>query len=278
MSSQSKTWVQATRRWCQEMTHKRSLSRDVDKFKYIHNFLGSLELSAIKRTHILQLIEQRKTEGCKPATINGYLALIKSVLRKARDDWEWIKEIPSIKILKLNNKRTTYLTVEDVVRLYTELPKHLQPIMSMALATGQRMSNICTMEWTEINDVVNIWFIPNYKSKNGKELKVLLNSKALNILKKQLCVHNRTGSRVFQFNGKNIDKANGRAWRKALKRAGLEGVHFHDLRHTWASRHVQAGTPLHVLKELGGWESDSSMKRYIHLSEEQLKKAAENIV
>jgi len=38
------------------------------------------------------------------------------------------------------------------------------------------------------------------------------------------------------------------------------------LRHTWASWHVQSGTPLHVLQELGGWETPAMVRRYAHLA------------
>ena len=57
-----------------------------------------------------------------------------------------------------------------------------------------------------------------------------------------------------------------RVWARALKRAGLEDVRWHDLRHTWASWHVQRGTPLHALQELGGWESVEMVRRYAHLA------------
>jgi len=43
-------------------------------------------------------------------------------------------------------------------------------------------------------------------------------------------------------------------------------IRWHDLRHTWASCHVQAGTPLHVLQELGGWECVEMVRKYAHLS------------
>jgi len=52
---------------------------------------------------------------------------------------------------------------------------------------------------------------------------------------------------------------------------------WHDLRHTWASWHVQAGTPLHVLQELGGWASPEMVQRYAHLSAAHLEDYANNI-
>lgn len=60
------------------------------------------------------------------------------------------------------------------------------------------------------------------------------------------------------------------AWENACARAGLKEFRWHDLRHTWASWHIQDGTPLHVLQELGGWESVEMVQKYAHLSVDHL--------
>jgi integrase len=60
------------------------------------------------------------------------------------------------------------------------------------------------------------------------------------------------------------------AWDKAKQRAGIEDFRFHDLRHTWASWHVQSGTSLQELMELGGWKSYEMVLRYAHLAPEKL--------
>jgi integrase len=70
---------------------------------------------------------------------------------------------------------------------------------------------------------------------------------------------------------------NGVTWRDAVKRAGLEDFRWHDLRHTWASWHVQQGTPLHVLQELCGWETAEMVRRYAHLAPEHLAEYAEKL-
>ena len=64
---------------------------------------------------------------------------------------------------------------------------------------------------------------------------------------------------------------------KALKRAGIEASRFHDLRHTWASWHVQSGTSLPELMELGGWKSYEMVLRYAHLAPEKLSSVAGRI-
>lgn len=76
---------------------------------------------------------------------------------------------------------------------------------------------------------------------------------------------------VFPKAGKPVYQTSTKAWFEALKRSGIEDFCWHDLRHTWASWHVQNGTPLHVLQELGGWSSLKMVQRYAHLSGEHLR-------
>lgn len=74
-----------------------------------------------------------------------------------------------------------------------------------------------------------------------------------------------------------MGRPNTKAWKKALRRAGISDFRWHDLRHNWASWHVQAGTPLHVLQELGGWETEAMVKRYAHLAPEHLAEHTQRI-
>jgi site-specific recombinase XerD len=60
-------------------------------------------------------------------------------------------------------------------------------------------------------------------------------------------------------------------------RAGITDFRWHDLRHTWASWHIQQGTPLHVLQELGGWSDIRMVQRYAHLSTDHLAVYAERL-
>jgi integrase len=76
------------------------------------------------------------------------------------------------------------------------------------------------------------------------------------------------------FRGKPIANANTRAWRNALKRAGVENFRWHDLRHTWATWHRQAGTPTHELQRLAAWQSTVMVERYAHVAFDALMGAA----
>ena len=111
------------------------------------------------------------------------------------------------------------------------------------------------------------------QAKSIKAIAVPLNDDALKVILEQKGKHS---TNVFTYKSRPIKTANNQAWRKALKRSGIENFRYHDLRHTWASWHIQNGTPLHVLKELGGWADLTMVMRYAHLSSDHLKTYAKN--
>ena len=81
--------------------------------------------------------------------------------------------------------------------------------------------------------------------------------------------------RVFSYKGEPVVQVATAAWYKALKRCGVDDFRWHDLRHTWASWHVQSGTPLNVLHEL--WGSTQMVRRYAHFSASHLASYADRL-
>ena len=63
----------------------------------------------------------------------------------------------------------------------------------------------------------------------------------------------------------------------ALDRAGIEDFKWHDLRHTFATWHRQAGSPTHELQRLGGWKTGAMVERYAHVAPEALQGAANRL-
>lgn len=110
------------------------------------------------------------------------------------------------------------------------------------------------------------WVHPD-QAKARRAIPVPLNGEAMAVLQKQLGKHRE---RVFTFRGSPVAATTTKAWYSAVKRAGVHPLRFHDLRHTFASWHVQQGTPLSVLQELGGWQSGAMVSRYAHLGAEHL--------
>ena len=109
-------------------------------------------------------------------------------------------------------------------------------------------------------------------AKARKAIAVPLNGAVLAIVQRRKGTH---PTHVFSFRGKPITQVSTKAWYGALKRAEIDNFRWHDLRHTWASWHVQSGTPLFALQELGGWESAEMVLRYAHLTADHLAPFAE---
>ena len=269
-----RVWEDAVVRWMKEKAHKATLACDRMHFRWLDAHLGGLSLDEITRDVIDRVIEARLADGVSNATVNRLLQVLRAVLRKAEREWEWIDRAPIIRLLPELKRRIRWLTRDEADRLLTELPEHLAEMMRISLATGLREANVIGLEWSQVDlERRTAWIHPD-QAKGRKAIAVPLNAEAMLVLRRQQGKHPRW---VFTFQGRRVAKANNHAWRKALTRAGISNFRWHDLRHTWASWHVQAGTPLHVLQELGGWESPEMVQRYAHLSTDHLAEHAERL-
>jgi integrase len=207
-----------------------------------------------------------------PGTTNRYLALIRAILRRACGEWEWIDRVPRFKLFREAEGRVRSLTPQEFDCLRRELPTHLADMAVFSVATGLRQGNVKGLEWKYVDLERKHAWIPGSKHKNGKAHAVPLNEIACAVLQKQLGKH---PVRVFTFRGEPITfQASTKAWTAALKRAGIEDFRWHDLRHTFATWHRQAGTPTHELQKLGGWKTGSMVERYAHVAPEALQGAA----
>lgn len=281
------SWQQAAGKWLFETQHKASHADDIAKLKRLHPHIGHLMLGEIKRDVIDKLVIElnkphvkkvgkhgKRVVHPKQSTVNRYLALIRSILIRARDHWEWIEKVPKITLFKEPEGRERFLTFEQVIRLLEELPEHQRDIVLFALMTGLRQANVLGLEWSCVNlDNHHVW-IPAGQSKNRKAISVPLTNDALLILQRQIGKH---PTRVFTYAGKPISNANTRAWKKALERAGIKDFRWHDLRHTWASWHRMAGTSTPELQRLGAWKTQAMVERYAHLAPDQLVDAASRL-
>lgn len=265
-----RTWREAVVRWLQETSEKATHGEDKKKLLWLHPFLGHLTLDQIT-LDVIDRVRSAKLQEASKGTVNRYLALVRAILRRARDEWEWTEKVPKVRLFKETNHRERSLTPEQAQRLIGELPEHQRAVVLFALATGLRQSNVLRMEWNQVNlDQRHAW-IQGWQSKNRKPIAVPLNATALGVLQAQIGKH---PTRVFTFHGQPLNSANTRAWQAAKKRAGIEDFRWHDLRHTWATWQRQAGTPTHELQHLGGWRTSAMVERYAHLAPDHLAQAA----
>ena len=164
-------------------------------------------------------------------------------------------------------RRIRWLTREEADRLIGTLPGHLAAMARFSLETGLRRSNVTGLLWSQVDLTRRTAWIHADQAKARKAIAVPLSAAAVIVIREQIGKHS---THVFSFRGKPVRQVNTKAWRAALKRVGIEDFRWHDLRHTWASWHVQAGTPLYVLQELGSWECVEMVRKYAHLASDHL--------
>ena len=259
----TKTWDDAVERWLFEKADKASLHSDKCIIRWLDPLLSGLPLGDIGRTVVDAITLKKIKSGVANGTVNRMLALLRAVLRKAAYEWEWMGAAPRVRLLREPTRRVRYLTATQARRLLEELPSHLAEMATFSLATGLRKSNVTGLQWSQIDLARRMAWVHPDQSKTRRAIAVPLNDDAMRVLAVQTGRH---PTYVFAFKGETIVKVSTAAWKKALKRAGIDDFRWHDLRHTWASWHVQNGTPLNVLQELGGWESPQMVRRYAHFS------------
>lgn len=279
----SRTWEEAADRWLSTREAQPNAKNNVRYLEWLTRHLKNIPLQDIDKDLIDALAEKKAKEkrsghgwkikgsSVSPSTVNRYLACLRSVLRSAWE-WGWIAAPPPVELWKTPKKRIRFLTREEAGRLLAALPEHLRPLVGFALATGLRQKNLLELEWTQVDLGKKTLWIHGDQAKGGRDIRVPLNDDAVRILEEQ---KGRHPSRVFVYRGKPMETV-GEAFDRAVKKAGISDFRWHDLRHTWASWHVQAGTPLAVLKELGGWASMEMVLRYAHLGENHLAEWAKN--
>ncbi len=268
-------WEEAVERWLMEKQgEKVTLKDDIIRLRRIHSHLYGRYLDEIDRDVLDELTKSRLSDGVSNTTVNRMLEVVRAILRRAEREWGWLERAPYVRMLTQPKRRVRWLTREEAERLLAELPDHLAAMARFTLATGLREANVVGLEWSQVDLGRRCAWVHADQAKARKAIPVPLNEEAVLVLRQQTGKHS---SRVFTYKGLPVTKANNHAWRKALARARIEDFRWHDLRHTWASWHVQQGTPLHVLQELGGWSSYAMVRRYAHLSVKHLAEYADSL-
>ena len=116
-----RSWQEAVVRYLAVKSMLRSFG-DVQRIcRMLDPYLGTLTLNQINGDAIWSVVQGELKKGNKPATVNRYLALIRSLLRMARDEWQWIDSIPKIRLLPGEVERDRWLTREEAERLIAGL-------------------------------------------------------------------------------------------------------------------------------------------------------------
>jgi hypothetical protein len=140
-----RAWKEAVVRWLAETSEKATHDGDIKKLRWLDAFLGAPMLDEIT-LDVIDRVKSGRPERVSKSTVNRYLAVVRSILLRARDEWEWIDKVPKVKLFREPPGRERSITVEQAVALLRELPAHQRDVVLFTLATGLRQSGTPTHE------------------------------------------------------------------------------------------------------------------------------------
>lgn len=273
-----KTWGTAVLKW---VDHKPRADAELASIMHFGKFFADCRLTDITPV----MVDKALKKFCKtPATYSRHRARVSAILRLSDVDIK-LETRKSGKV-----KERDWLTHEQWDALEFQLPDHLRFMAQFSIATGLRQANVLGLRWEKVDLARKLVWVDAADAKGGKAIAVPLSTGALNALNAVQGAHPEF---CFTYKGAPFTEVN-KAWKRANTRAGTgrlveemdlhtgkvrtkyTGFTWHGLRHTWATWHVQNGTPLDVLQKLGGWASYSMVLRYAHHAPSYLAGFADN--
>ena len=234
---------------------------------------GDLALSEINGQRLALMVKhwERPSEahpkGLGPHSIRLYLALISHLYTIARSEWgmaDLVNPVPLVRKPKLPRGRDRRLVGDEEDRLLAVCEKtnpELADIVRFAIETAMRQSEIMGLTWDHVDFRQHTVFLQD--TKNGETRLVPLSVAAEDCLKRQRERRNSTAKdKVWSYTTDGMRAS----YFKVLKKAGIDGMTFHDLRHEATSRLCEKGLPIMTVQAITGHKSTQMLKRYTHIS------------
>ena len=219
--------------------------------------LDNAMISKVLATYAAQNSHNRKHSvgTVSSSTVNLRLAVLRQILKKAGDAWEY--PIATIRWKthrrKQPRERVRHISLEQAKVAIGALPVHIKLMMAWSLATGCRRSETESVRWSRINFDTRQ---AEVETKGGGTRFVELNADALHVL--TMCERRDDD---FAFNPTNRRKH----WEAALRDAGIDDFRWHDLRHTFATWLGTKGAGLQVIQKALGHADVRTTMKYLHV-------------
>jgi len=270
----TRTFDELMARYLTEHASKNAHPRHYEGYaKSLKAFFGGRTLAEITPKLIVEYKNRRYAAGLKPASINRELASLKKAFNLAVREWEWCRENPvsRVSMEQEHNQRDRWLTMEEEARLLQGCAPWLHEVVTFALHTGMRMGEVLALTWRGVDFTRRTVMV--IRSKNGERRTIPLNQTVMDVLRQKAKIRSLETELVFCSQAFTPMESGHlrRAFRLALGKARIDDFHFHDLRHTFATRLVQAGVDLYKVQRLLGHKSPVMTQRYAHHYPESLR-------
>lgn len=249
-------------------------------FNRLQAFLSDMPLVQITSRDIDQFISSVFVKSKFAASL--YYRTLKAAFNKAMV-WNYIVTNPfnKIKSPKVANSFPVYISEAELILILNKTDNQLyKDIFTIAYYTGMRLGEILNMKWNWIDfsqDVITVRNSEEFKTKNKRERIIPIHPKVKTILKKRFPFGKKQSNNFVFYHIDGIKLNEGyisKRFKKVVRIAKLDDkIHFHSLRHSFASALVQRSVSLYAVKELLGHENIKTTQIYSHLQKENLSQA-----
>lgn len=260
----------------------RSKTNDIKKL--MASGLADKDATRLTVQDVIEHVQMRRTgDGVAPATALNDVVWLRQALLHAKSESGLshpVEVIDSAKyelmrqrIIQKSRSRVRRLAPGEEQALLDYFAARDQradiqmvPLMRFALATARRQEEICKLKWEDVDFDKGIAWLDDVKHprmKTGNRRAFRLLSDAADIIR---AMPRDGDGRVFPYESRSVSSA----FTRACKMLGIEGLHFHDLRHEATSRLFERGYSIQEVAQFTLHDSWATLKRYTHLRPEQV--------
>lgn len=255
--SQRTSFPEAIERYIAEVTSQNKGARqEANRLRLWARFLNDHALANIRATDIAEIRDYR-LERVSATTVRNDLATLSPVFEHARREWCYAIENPVREVRwpspARHRDRRLAPEEEQALRKTARSPYH-DAYLTIALETGMRRGEILGMRWEHIDLAGQTVHLPD--TKGGEPRDVPLSSRAVEALRS---LPRQISGAVWPWN----DEGAASMWTRWVRRAGIEDLHFHDLRHEATSRLIESGRfSITEVAAITGHRNMQTLKRY----------------
>jgi integrase len=237
----------------------------LDRLKVLLPHFGECPIGRISKPLVRDYRKQRHAEKqLSETTLNRDVEVLRHLLYWALDEgFLTTNPLARIRLVRARRKPRPVMNVEEEAKLIASASPHLGQIIVAALDSGMRRGELLTQRMEHIDLNRRVLQVTHSKTAGGEAREIPLTARLTELLVRLAC--EKPAGLVFNFKGRPIHRIK-TAWKAAIRRAGIRYFRFHDLRHTFNTRLMEAGVVQDVRKALMGHSSGEEINSlYTHV-------------